>query len=436
MVFIKKAALVSSGQIVGHVFTLLTGIIFARIMGPEGIGQLEVFRSFQSVIVTLFALGIGNASIYFINHVGVNISDLLATTLRASAALSAGLLLTVGLVVWYFPNYFGPVAIQTILVYAAGTSFSLLTLTAKTVLTAQLNAGRMVIVDQTPKLIILICCLVGWLASIINVNFGLYAITLGNFCALLALVFFLQNHIDLRRKFSRGLLKKVVVYGIKLSACDILFILNANISVIMLKYFQADNFSQIGIYSRAVSISSMVSLIPYTIGPLLYAKLSSRPGSRLIGSTQYALRLTLFLGILMSVFVYLFRSQIILVLYGSRFLAAEVVIRVLAGSLIFYCVSNVCLNFLAGQGMAGLNAKILCVAFITIVVVSYAGIKMGGIEGAAYGILAGNIITSILGIYYCQKLFGLRISESLIIRIEDLSNLMKSIGWQKHKIQI
>jgi O-antigen/teichoic acid export membrane protein len=168
----------------------------------------------------------------------------------------------------------------------------------------------------------------------------------------------------------------------------------------------------------------------------LYAKLSSRPGSRLIGSTQYALRLTLFLGILMSVFVYLFRSQIILVLYGSRFLAAEVVIRVLAGSLIFYCVSNVCLNFLAGQGMAGLNAKILCVAFITIVVVSYAGIKMGGIEGAAYGILAGNIITSILGIYYCQKLFGLRISESLIIRIEDLSNLMKSIGWQKHKIQI
>ncbi len=208
------------------------------------------------------------------------------------------------------------------------------------------------------------------------------------------------------------------------------FIVKANISVIMLKYFHSNNFSEIGIYSRAVAISSMVSLIPYTIGPLLYAKLATK-SNELIGVTQYAIRVTLFLSIIVSLFVYLFRSEIILVLYGRQFIAAEIVIKVLAGSLVFYCVSNICLNFLAGQGRATLNMKILFFSFITISAITYLGIKAGGIQGAAFGILVGNIVTASASLFFCQKYFGLRVSQALIIRSEDFRSLLRSARFQK-----
>lgn len=431
MAFLRKIAIVSFAQIVGHVFTLLTGIILSRVMGPEGIGQLEVFKSFQSIIVTLFALGIGNASIYFINNVRIRTDELLATTLRASGVAAVFLLLTVLTIVYAFPNYFGPIAILSMVAYAAGTSFSLLILTTKTVLTAEMAAKKMVTIEQLPKLISVIATSSGWLLGIISVKFGIYTIALGNACALFMLIFFLQKHINFRHKFSKSLFKKVVGYGLKLSACDILFIVNANISVIMLKYFHSNNFSDIGIYSRAVAISSMVSLIPYTIGPLLYAKLATKSSEHLIGVTQYAIRVTLFLSIIVSLFVYLFRSEIILVLYGRRFIAAEMVIKVLAGSLVFYCVSNVCLNFLAGQGRATLNMKILLFSFITISAITYLGIKAGGIQGAAFGILVGNIVTASASLFFCQKYFGLRINQSLIIRSEDFSSLLRSVRLQK-----
>ncbi len=153
MPFLRKISIVSFAQIVGHIFSLLTGIILSRVMGPEGIGQLEVFKSFQSIIVTLFALGIGNASIYFINNVRIRTDELLATTLSASGVAAILLFLTVLTIVYAFPNYFGPIAFLSMVAYAAGTSFSLLILTTKTVLTAEMVAKKMVTIEQLPKLI-------------------------------------------------------------------------------------------------------------------------------------------------------------------------------------------------------------------------------------------------------------------------------------------
>ena len=68
MSFVKKAYVSLSGSVLLVLLNFFVGIILARTLAPEGLGQYSLAISFVTIFGVIASLGLGDASIYYINN--------------------------------------------------------------------------------------------------------------------------------------------------------------------------------------------------------------------------------------------------------------------------------------------------------------------------------------------------------------------------------
>lgn len=427
MSFLKKSLVVTLGQFLGIFLNMIAGIIFARALGPEGVGQFELFRSTQVIVVTFLALGMGNASIYFLNSLKIDQSDVISTTLQASLFLSIALFFILIICVYAIPSYFGTASIYGILLFSFGASSLLNSTTLRPILTAQLASKRMVIVDLIPRLVMLLFGLVMLFTGIKNIDLAIMGIGIGNSVAFLLLYYYFKTNITFKKKFNWALFKNILTYGVKLSAANLILVLTSNITIMLLRIFQNENFNQVGYYTRAVAISTMASIIPATIGPLLYSKWSKISKNEVAVQASYVMRISLFASIIISSSIIIFSKEIILIMYGAEFLPAVSAVRILSLSLIFICISSVCNNVLAGDGKAGITMKIFIGTFSIVTFLTWLLVDSLGINGAAIAVLSGNFFTAFMAMIICTRRYNFSYYNSLVIKRLDFESIISLI---------
>ncbi|MBS1735380.1 MAG: polysaccharide biosynthesis C-terminal domain-containing protein [Bacteroidetes bacterium] len=423
MSFLKKIFSVSIAQVIGNFCTMIAGIILARTLGPTGIGQFETFRSFDVIAVTICCVGLGNSSMYFINNLQTDPREVTSTMFRISLGLSFILVLAMTTCILIFPEYFGKVSKELIAIYLLGSVCSLNTLCFKTVLTARLQSTRLIIIDQLPRISLLLLTSFWLFLKDMNFKDAIIIVTIGNILSLSTLFFFLHDLRPIQKSFNSKLSLSLLKYGIRLSVIDLLFVLTGNVTIILLRNLSGSDFSLVGVYSRAVAISGLVSLVPYTVGPLLYSRFARLTGSDITTKTEFALRSGIAFSGFASLVVYLFRYKIVNLLYGNQFERAAEAIAILAPSLVFFCICMTCTNLLSSQGRANTNIKILASSLLIVFITGYFGIKAFGLKGAALASLFGNMTAAIGSLYWCSRLFGLNIKNSLILKWKDIQSL-------------
>lgn len=429
MSLLRKGVLVSGGQVLGAGLSMLAGILFARTLGPDGMGQVEVFRSTGTVAGVLLALGIGQASIYFLNNRGIPTAVLVTNTVKTvfvlgpvlAAGLAAGVLL--------MPNYFGTVPALVAAAFALGIACVLVTNLLRPVLVARLDARRMVAADLAIPLVTLmgggLLVLVGGMA----VGPALVVQAAASTAATVLVVAFLRREVRLELPYDWGLLRKMLVYGVKLAASNILYVLSYNITVMLLRYLTPERFDDVGLYTRAVAICGLVTLVPMAVGPLLYAKWSGLQGQERTRQAEMALRLNAAYGAVAAVGVYFLGRYIIWLLYGERFISAEVTLGFLAPALFLTPIFGVCNNLLASDGRAGLTAGILLGTLVISAAVTYAAAPVWGIRGAALAVLCANAFTAVGGMVACWRLYGLRPLHCVVPTRSDVRYVLAAFGW-------
>ncbi|NLR67124.1 oligosaccharide flippase family protein [Chitinophaga varians] len=427
MSFLRKSIFVTGGQMAGILLNMLGGVIYSRALGPGGMGQYELFRSSQMVVVTFLSLGMGNASIYFLNNLKYAPSHIVSNTTKVS--LLFGLLLIVGFTaaIFFNPAYFGKISFIVALLFAMGSAALVNITTLRPVLVAQLASKRMVLVDMLPRIIILLSGVLMLCIHQKSPGFAITALGVGNAAACCALFYFLREHINLRAPFDWKTLGALLKYSIKLSASSFLYVLTANVTVMLLRYSQLENFNQVGLYTRAVAISGMITIIPSTVGPLLYAKWAGLKGELLANQAQFAMRVSSSISFTISAIVFIFSRQIIHLLYGPAFYGANVALRILAPSLVFITITSICNNLLAGDGKAIITMYILAITFTIVAGVTWLTVGRLGIEGAALGVLCGNIFSAVANLVVCNRHYGLNFAKCVVIRPSDVKTMMKSL---------
>lgn len=427
MNFLKKGIVVTGGRFSGIFINMLAGILFARTLGPGGLGQFELFRSTQTLVVTIFSLGMGNAGIYFLNNKKIPLQDIVSITLKFSLFLCLIILIFAPLAITFYPDYFGEVSSLSIILFTLGAAALLNSTTLRPILTAQLAARRMIIVDLIPRIILFTFAILIYFLKLKNADWAILALGLGYTLAFLSLLFFFKEFIVFKNKFDWSLFKTILSYGIKLSASGLMVVLTSNITIVFLRLFQEEGFNNIGQYSRAVAISSILIIIPTTIGPLLYAKWANINDTTLAKQSSMVIRVGLFLSAGTSFFVILFSEWIVKTLYGNEFLDAVQAVKILVAGLIFVSIYSVCNNILASKGKAIITFKIFIITFIIVAGLSAILIPIYGINGAAIAVFSGNLFTGIAALLICKKLFGLRILHSLILKREDFGIVKKML---------
>ncbi len=426
--FLQKGILVSGGQVLGIVLGMFAGILYSRTLGPEGMGQVELFRSTSIIVITIVAMGLGNASIYLLNNRKVPMAEVADNGLKISLAL--GSLVAVGLWLVFLanPKYYGRLATPAVAIFLVGIGAQLGTNILRPLLVAQMAARRMVTVD----LVIPIGLLVGGLALLagrsLNPATMLAVQGVASFGAFVLVLVYLRDNLSWRQRFHWKLLMDMLNYGVKLAAANILMNLGNNITVMLLRHFRGDQFTDVGLYTRAATISSLAILIPSALGPLLYAKWSDTAGLARTRQAEMAARMSCTYGLLAAVFLMIFGKWIIWLMYGHEYLRAQEALIILAPAVAMLSLFNVCNNLLAGDGRALVTACILVGTVAIIATVTYLAAPVWGIRGVAAAALCGNAFTATVSLAACNRYFHLNPLKCLIPSRSDLAYVIQSLG--------
>ncbi|MBM4017308.1 MAG: hypothetical protein FJ288_03115 [Planctomycetes bacterium] len=427
MSLLRKGILVSGGQVLAVALNMVAGILFARTLGPDGMGQIELLRYVATVTVTVVAMGLGPAIVYFLNNRRVPVTAIVSNSAWVISVLGPIVATGMTAAILLMPHYFGAVPAAVAVVFSLGTAAVLAMGLWRQTLVAQLAANRMVAVDLTPPATTLAVGSALAVAGLLSPGGALVAGAVGSMASAGLLLRFLWPHVDLARPFDWRLLWQLLKYGVQLAAGNVLNVLSMSVTVVLLRYLVLERFEEVGLYTRAVAICGLVTLVPVAIAPLLYARWSGLGGEARTRQVEMALRLNVGYGVVTAAGIILFGRYVIWLLYGAKFIPAEAALVFLAPALFFTPITGVCTNLLNSDGRARTTACILAGTVVIVSAVTCLAVPAMGIRGAALATLCGNGFAGAAGMAVCVRLYGVKLQRCFLLLPQDVSYIVHSL---------
>ncbi|MCP9612827.1 oligosaccharide flippase family protein [Coprobacter tertius] len=393
---------------------MIIGIIEARILGPEELGRFQLFISTQTIVVTIFSFGIGQASIYFINKLKMPIEELLTTSIKCIIPLAILSSSALFVLMHYWTEYWGEIYTPLLLLFTLGTFSTLFVLAMRPILLAKLQIKKNQFIQYISSFFLLIAIsLVFYNYKSISVDILLALIGVANFVAACILFYFFRKIFNINKKINFVLFKRLVVLGIKLSGNNIAMILLTSTPLYFISWMI--NKESVGYFSRATSILVMATFICTSIGPLLYAKwtMVSEFEMRILVKKAAGVFMLINLGV--GAIIFFFAPSIVNLLYGEAYTETIPLVRILSLSLVFIGVKEINYNILVSLGKAHLIFKNLMISFVLLIILLFLFIPFG-LKGSVWSVVISTIITTFM--------LSLDSKKVSIIKIKDFFYLM------------
>ena len=346
--FVRKVAETFSTRILLVVVGLANSMLATRALGPEGRGVFALALTVGALGLQFGNLGLHAANTYTVAREPRNLPALIANSLLVSFVFGTALALGTEWAVteWRLAEIPPP----ALLLAVAAIPFSLANLLLQNLF---VGLNRVRVVNQsdlamkigTALLTGLVIALHSASASaLLCVN---AALTAGGFVWLLRRILPLA---DAPLRASKTMARDNLRYGFKayLAALFSYMVVRSDLFLVQ-RYL---GLTQVGYYSLAVTIADMVTLLPSTLGLLLFPRLSALPTAAerraFLGKALPGMAALIAVSIL---FVAVFARGIILLLYGKAFLAAVPALVWLLPGIFALSVNVILMNYFASQGM-------------------------------------------------------------------------------------
>jgi len=420
MSVMRKGFVVSGGQVLFALLSVAAGILYARKLGPDGMGQFELFRTTRSIATTLFTLGLGMSAIYHINTRKVPLEQAATSIFKISLLTWAVLAVLLTALIRGFPAFFGDVLPPVAAAYAFGVGGNAAMCLLRPVLMARLEARKFALVNLAMPASLLICGAAAALLGLLNTAVAMVLLSVSALASLTVLILYLRPHISLSRPIDWPLVGRLAGYGLPLMAGDVLIVLAGSVAVLLLRYLKPDAFEAVGLFTRATAVAALISLVPSAVRPLLYSNWAGMRGEVRSRQVEMAARMAFTFGVAVAILIALFGRYLIVLLYGEAFEPAAAALDILVLGTPFVALSTVSISLLCSDGRALVVTCILAATVTIVTHVAWLLIPDLGIQGAAISSLCGNAFTALAGIWQCSRLFQINPLNCLLLRSSDL----------------
>lgn len=427
MSFVHKGLTVGGGQLLVTALYTSSTILFSRLLGPDGVGQIDLVRSTGVLVVTFATIGLGQANIYFLNNCRIPAPKVVTNALKTAAVIAPLVAIALAGAIFIFAEYFGSIPLPLAVAFAAGVGAHACACILRPILVAKLAAVRMVAVDLLNPLCLIMGVVTLAALGTLTSRSALLVLSLGYWASFMLLLVFLRDDFDFGLPFDWSLLGNLVTYGLKLAAANILLVLSSTITIMLLRYLRPDDFSAVGLFARAAGVCGLAALVPNAVGPLLYAKWAGVTDAARITQAERAVRLNIAYAAAATLALVLAGKYILWLLYGAEFISAQYPLRILAPASVFAVLFGVSNNLLAGDGRAMVTTYILCGTVAVVVGVAWLAIPAWGEQGAALATLCGSAFTAAVSLATCRRLYGVRPLHCFVIAREDFTYLFRTL---------
>jgi O-antigen/teichoic acid export membrane protein len=400
--FIRKVAETFATRVVLIGIGLITSVMVARILGPEGRGLYAVATAIGAIGVQFGNLGLHASNTYYVARDRKLLPELVSNTLLVSFGFG-GLGSALAWLVFFLWPSLAPVHGLILLLSLVWIPFSLAYMLLQNLLLGIYEVKAYNNIELTTKLlgVTLIALAISVSSVTIETVFSasLIPLIIGCFWTLLRLKLYF-NRLPLP---SLMLFKQNVSYGIKAYLAAFFAFLVLRGDLFMVQYMLGSE--QVGYYSIAVTLADMVGILPVVISTIIFPKLSAISSKR--EKWKFTQKVTVLVGIVMAalaIFSALVAEPIVRLLFGELFLPAVPAFLWLVPGVLFLGIEVVAVQFLNSIGFPKQVVIIWFFSFLINIFLNYFFIRIYGIVGAAKVSSFSYLAVLIFVIYLMQKL--------------------------------
>lgn len=365
--------------------SLITSVLIARMLGPEGRGIFAIAFSILAIGVQFGNLGLHTSNTYLVAKDVKSLPQLLANSLVISIGLGGSLAVLTWLIFYFWPSL-SPIKGFALTLALGLIPFNLASLLLRNLLLGLQDIKAFNKVELFSKILTLLLLTIVYFLKSVTVEIVFAVGMLSILISCIWAFWSLRKHFTHILPPSFLVFKKSIGYGFKTYlACFFAFLVLRS-DLLMINYML--DAGQAGYYSVATTLTDLLYLLPTAIGTILFPKLSSIKSEKdKWAMTQKVMWISGLILIPLILVATLLAHPIILFFYGKSFDPAVAPFMVLCFAIFFYGVNNITSIHLASIGMPWFAVHIWVIASALNIGLNLYLIPAYGVSGAAFSSL-------------------------------------------------
>jgi O-antigen/teichoic acid export membrane protein len=414
----RSVTLNVAGNVASLVIGFVGSIVLARALGPTDRGVLALLQSVSTFALTLTAMGLPMAVLYYASRRERSTRRLLGTSLWYAAGLTAVLVPLAWLGRAELADVFAKGrGGSSWLLAAALVPLTFLDWTTHNQILAKLRFGLFNALSIAGKLLtlaltVLLVARLGW-----GVAGGLVAIASASLVMVAGCLPPLVR--EGRPRFDRRLLGTMTRYGAKVQIGVIFGAVNYRLDVVILQFFRP--LSAVGYYVIAQVIAELVIVLANSFQSSVIPLVARSEGADRQRTTLLSIRHHGILAAAACVANAGFGTLLILFAYGRAYHAALVPMLTILPGIWFLGTGSVVTSDLRGRGRPGLASAVSGLAVALTVGLDLALIPPFGVEGAAVASLVTYTAFGIASLVTLSREVGVDVRTLVVPRRADLA---------------
>ncbi len=407
-VFAKDTALTLTARVAGLTLALLSSIVMARALGPEGMGVYTLAILFPLLIITFTNLGIGPATVYYVAQEKYPLKQVFGNNVVLTAVVGTmATLVGLGLIILSQGQIFPSVAPSYL---ALAVLLVPVNLFSQQYINQILLGARRIkdfnAVSVLQKLLFLVFVFLTTVVLGLGVFGALWA-TIVSSALLCVLMFAWLMRISggVRFGLNYAYLRDAFRYGIKAHLGNIIGFLNYRIEVFLLGIFLP--VAAVGFYAVAVALAEKLWFVSESASIVLFPTISAEKDEyRRKTFTPLVSRSILLITALGAFILFLMSEWVIVLLYSEEYLPTVRLFQILLPGIVLLSASRVLANDIAGRGRPLLNTYVGAIGLALQIILNLAWIPSFGAAGAAWATTISYGITMAVRLWMYMRLSG------------------------------
>ena len=363
--------------------SVLAGVVIARWLGADGVGQLAVINVAVATFVQLGSFGLPSSNTYFIAQDHARLRAAAINSLIVALSIGTILALALSAVAALRPEWFGRVPTGIIRVAAVSIPFQLITLIGLNILLAVGKVRQFNLLDLIGQSFVLINAV--FVSRIIQADLGtlvLWNTAASVLVSVVVAVTLVKSGLSLpqsRWRADLALLRRMITYGLKFHVSILAGIIIIRADLLVVNHFR--DASEAGVYSVASQFALLLMLLPSVIATLLFPRITAEQdagGETTCSVTRYT-TLIMFLCCLGAVPL----SLLLPLVYGSEFSDSTLLLWILLPGVYLMGLESVLVQHFNALGLPRAIPLYWVVTLILNLVLVFALVPRYGAQGAA-----------------------------------------------------
>ena len=415
-----------AARILMTVNSVAAGVIVARWLGAEGLGQLAVLNVTVLTVVQISTAGLPSANIFFIAQDRRQLARVAINSLIFALLVGSLLAAGVTLLAWLRPSLFGYISPRLVSVAALAIPFQLLTFLGLNIFLAVGRVDRFNYLDVAGQTFVVINAAF----ALIILRAGLPALVSLNTAAAVyvsvVIVWLIARYIAASGKDATGarradaaLFKRMLGYGFKFHISTLSGLLIFRADLLVVNHFRGAR--EAGVYAVASQVAMTLMILPGVIATILFPLVASQPdadGRRIALVTRHAAFVMFFvcLAVVPATFA-------LPVLYGAAFSDAAIQLLILLPGVYLIGLESVTVQHFNATGLTRTIPLFWIATLITNIALTFTLVPSYGARGAALASTITYAMIFALVAFYFRARTGQSFASMFVLRGGELRSL-------------